>query len=162
MTNPIIQPTVGRVVLFHPGELTGEANFVRHPDDQPYAAIIARVWSDDIVNLTVMDANGNPNSRTSVPLVQDGDSCPVNGFYCEWMPYQKGQAAKTEAAEKNASTASGEYRLPSQREQLEYALVSGAAPHLAHVPDQAQRIAKGIESVLDALHPQPVLLNPHT
>ena len=162
MTNPIIKPTVGRVVLFHPSELTGEASFVRHPDDQPYAAIIARVWSDSMVNLTVMDANGDPHSRTSVPLVQDSDSRPGNGFYCEWMPYQKGQAAKTEAAEKNASTTSGEYRQRSQREQLEYALVSGAAPHLAHVPDQAGRIAQGIKSVLDALHPQPVLLNPHT
>ena len=159
MTNPIIKPTVGRVVLFHPCERTGEASFIRHPDGQPYAAIIARVWSDDMVNLTVMDANGNPHSRTSVPLVQDGDSCPVNGFYCEWLPYQKGQAAKTEAAEKSAGTAINE---PSQRERLEYALVPGAATYLAAHAHEAERIAEGVKKVLNKLHPQPSLLNPHT
>ncbi|MBF5006826.1 hypothetical protein ISG32_21500 [Diaphorobacter sp. NR2-3-3-1] len=100
-----------------------------------------------------MDANGNAHSRTSVPLVQDGDSCPANGYYCEWMPYQKGQAAKTEAAEKNASTAPSTDSEPSQRERLEYALVSGAASCLAEQPHQARQIAAGMKIVLDALHP---------
>lgn len=151
MTNPIIKPTVGRVVWFHPSELTGEANFARHQDGQPYAAIIARVWSNAIVNLTVFDASGTPHPRTSVKLWQ-GDGIPP-GTYCEWMPYQKGQAAKTEAAEKSATEAQPAYHQRTQREELEYTLVSGAASHLAQAPSQAKSIAEGIKAMLDALHP---------
>lgn len=32
---------------------------------QPYAAIVAHVWSDSLVNLTVFDANGNARSRAT-------------------------------------------------------------------------------------------------
>lgn len=161
MTNPIIKPTVGRVVWFHPFSSSAEANFARHQDDQPYAAIIARVWSDQLVNLTVLDANGTPHSRTSVYLVQEGEGIPVGGFYCEWMPYQKGQAAKIEAAEKELAQEPKAFN-PSQREQLEYALVSGASVPLAHSPHSADSIATGIQTVLDRLYPQPLLTNPHT
>lgn len=162
MTQPIIKPTVGRVVGFHPSEFTGEAGFARHPDGQPYAAIIARVWSDALVNLTVFDANGAAHSRTSVPIVQDGGGAPQADSYCEWMPYQKGQAAKAEAAEKASSApAPAEYRQPSQREQLEYALVSGAASRLAQTPNQAGQIAEGIKTVLNSLHSAPALNIPH-
>ena len=157
MTNPIIKPTVGRVVWFHPSELTGEAGFARHKDGQPYAAIIARVFDfDALVNLTVFDANGHAHSRTSVPVVQDGASVPGSGYYCEWMPYQKGQAAKTEAAEKDAAEAQPAYRQRTQREELEYNLVAGAASHLAQVPSRAREIAQGIKVVLDELHPSEV------
>jgi hypothetical protein len=157
MTNPIIKPTVGRVVWFHPSELTCEAGFARHKDGQPYAAIIARVFDfDALVNLTVFDANGHAHSRTSVPLVQDGASVPGSGYYCEWMPYQKGQAAKTEAAEKDAAEAQPAYRQRTQREELEYNLVAGAASHLAQVPSRAREIAQGIKVVLDELHPSVV------
>ncbi|MGX5661550.1 Gp49 family protein [Diaphorobacter nitroreducens] len=162
MTQPIIKPTVGRVVWFHPCDLTGEAGFARHEDGQPYAAIIARVWSDALVNLTVLDANGTAHPRTSVALVQDGGGAPQYGSYCEWMPYQKGQAAKAEAAEKAASApAPAEYRQPSQREQLEYALVSGTASRLAQTPNQAGQIAEGIKTVLNSLHSAPALNIPH-
>ena len=93
MTNPIIKPTVGRIVWFHPDPHTGETGFARHNDDEPYAAIIVRVWSDFLVNLSVFDANGVAHSRTSVPLVQEGDCVPGSGSYCEWMLFLKGQAA---------------------------------------------------------------------
>jgi hypothetical protein len=87
----MITPTVGRVVWYHaPGAAQGA---------QPQAAIIAFVHNDTLVNLHVIDANGIASGATSVPLVQEGDATPSAGFYCEWMPYQKGQAAKTEAAE---------------------------------------------------------------
>jgi hypothetical protein len=56
------------------------------------------VWSDTCVNLVVFNANGVPYNRTSVLLVQDANPVP-GSQYCEWMPYQKGQAAKTEALE---------------------------------------------------------------
>lgn len=161
MTPTIIKPTIGRIVLFHPSEVTGEAGFALHGNGQPYAAIIAHVHGDRMLNLTVFDANGTAHSRTSVWLVQDGDAVPQCGYYCEWMPYQKGQAAKSDAADKGI-VPEPKYRDPTQREKLEYALVSGAAAHLAQVPESATGIANAIKGVLDALHPEPVLFNPHT
>jgi hypothetical protein len=87
----MITPTVGRVVWYHaPGAAQGA---------QPQAAIIAFVHNDRLVNLHVIDPNGIASGATSVPLIQEGDNISLSGFYCEWMPYQKGQAAKTEAAE---------------------------------------------------------------
>lgn len=44
---------------------------------------------------------------------------------------------------------------PSQREQLEFALVSGAAAYLSAHTYEADRIAEGIQKVLDKLHPMP-------
>lgn len=88
-------PTVGRVVWFTPSV---NDNISRN-GDQKLAAIITCVWSDTCVNLSVFDANGAVHSRTSVPLLQD-DMTKPDGYYCEWMPYQKGQAAKTEELEK--------------------------------------------------------------
>jgi len=96
---PLIRPTVGRVVWFH----QGTAGIFPGSEDTR-AAIVAHVHGDRCVNLMAIDANGKTHDRTSVPLVQDGDPIPTSGFYCEWMPYQKGQAAKTEAAEKAAAS----------------------------------------------------------
>ena len=95
----MIKPTVGRVVLFHQG-MAG----IFPGSEGTLAAIVTHVWSDACVNLCVIDANGNTYSRTSVPLIQDGDPIPPSGFYCEWMPYQKGQAAKTESLEKELAS----------------------------------------------------------
>jgi hypothetical protein len=91
MSQVLIAPTVGRVVWFHPAANAAEAGFARPEAGTPLAAIVARVWSDTCVNLTVFDANGAPHSRTSVLVVQDGQPVP-DGYYCEWMPFQKGQA----------------------------------------------------------------------
>lgn len=87
----MIKPSVGRIVWYHPSTFGGE-NLARH-SEQPLAAIVAFVWNDRMVNLTVVDHNGKTSARTSVPLVQDDEPPPL-GAYCEWMPYQKGQAAK--------------------------------------------------------------------
>jgi hypothetical protein len=94
----VIKPTVGRVVLYkaYPSDSFPGAG------DGFQAAIVARVWSDTCVNLAVFDANGNPHSRTSVLLVQPESETPAAG-YCCWMPYQVGQAAKTEQLEKQLS-----------------------------------------------------------
>ena len=94
----IIKPTVGRVVWFN--QCTPDV----FPGSHEYrAAIVAYVFSDRLVNLMVIDANGNTHSRTSITLVQDGDEVPT-WAHCVWMPYQKGQAAKTEALEKEIAT----------------------------------------------------------
>ena len=92
----MIKPTVGRVVWYTPSTYDHEKMAAAQP--QPLAAIVAHVWSDTCVNLAVFDANGIAHNRTSVLLVQDDAARPDAGF-CEWMPYQKGQAAKYEALE---------------------------------------------------------------
>lgn len=94
----MIKPTVGRVVWFWHGGTTNNGH------TQPCAAIVTYVHSDAMVNLAVFDQNGFCSPRTSVPLRQDNDERP-NGMFCEWMPYQKGQAAKTEALEQRLSAA---------------------------------------------------------
>jgi hypothetical protein len=108
--NPMIPPTPGRIVWFYPSTNVGSSGFASPAEGQPLAAIVARVWSDSCVNLTVFDANGVPHSRTSVVLVQDGSPKPAGGHYAEWMPYQKGQAAKAGAAERVEPTGVTAYR----------------------------------------------------
>jgi hypothetical protein len=90
----MIKPSIGRIVLFYPKG---------HPaHEQPLPAIVAHVWSDTCVNLAIFNANGKPveNPPTSVLLVQPENEKPSGGLYCTWMPYQVGQAAKTEELEK--------------------------------------------------------------
>lgn len=87
----MIEPTPGRVVWFHP---PAPAN----PNGQPHAALVAFVQNPRLVNLAVFDENGTAYNATSVPLLQDDDQAPEGVAYAEWMPYQKGQAAKAEAA----------------------------------------------------------------
>ena len=94
-----ITPTVGRVVHYHPGSADGMAR-----GGQPLAAIVTYVHSDTCVNLTVFDSNGESYGRTSVLLAQPGANRPAANF-CEWMPYQVGQAAKTEQLEKQIEAA---------------------------------------------------------
>jgi hypothetical protein len=85
----MIQPSIGRIVWFQPIK-AAEA-----PEQaQPNAAIVVHVWNDRMVNLAVFDANGVPQSRTSVKLLQDDDARPELGYFAEWMPYQKQAAAK--------------------------------------------------------------------
>jgi hypothetical protein len=91
---PVITPTVGRVVWYFPnGKTQHDAG------EQPHSASVAYVHGDRCINIGYFDQNGFAKNATSVTLVQDGDELPEYGFCC-WMPFQKGQAAKTEAAEK--------------------------------------------------------------
>lgn len=92
----MIKPTIGRVVWYYPIDAIYE----------PLAAIICHVWSNYCVNLAYFDENGVAANATSVPLHQDGIGAKPQRFFCEWMPYQLGQAAKTEEA--LAASESGE------------------------------------------------------
>ena len=86
----VIKPTPGRVVWFHPpvdGQMALNGS-------EPCAALITYVWSDAMINLVAFDHNGVPHSRKSVELGDDGGK---RAMWWEWMPYQKGQAAKYEA-----------------------------------------------------------------
>lgn len=88
----MIKPTVGRVVWFW--------RDVKETQHQPFAASISFVHGDRMVNLGYLDHNGTHKAATSVHLVQAGDEAQPTTYFCEWMPYQQGQAAKTEALEK--------------------------------------------------------------
>ena len=84
----MIVPTVGRMVLFRPDRyFTGAWT-----EGEPLPAIVCKVWSPSMVNLSVFDANGQQHSVTSVELAQEGCEAP-SGRYCEWMPYQKAVAS---------------------------------------------------------------------
>lgn len=87
----MITPTVGRVVIYRPSQT--EIFPGGNGGDQGLAATIAHVWHDRLVSLTVSDQSGYTYGRTSVTLHQDGPT-PVGVAYCEWMEYQRGQAAK--------------------------------------------------------------------
>ena len=52
-----------------------------------------------MINVGGFDANGSPFAECSLQLLQDGDAPNLAVHYAEWMPYQKGQAAKTEELE---------------------------------------------------------------
>ena len=91
----MIKPEPSRHVHFIPAsDVSGGGTFTA---GQPHAGIIAHVHSDRMVNLLVIDKNGWPVSRTSVPLVQPGDVEPVEYDYCRWMPYTV-ETAKKQAA----------------------------------------------------------------
>lgn len=91
----MIAPSIGRVV------------WVIRPFDtldikQPEPALVTYVHGDRCINVAGFNANGTPFSLTSLTLIQDEEPKPEGNFAC-WMPYQKGQAAKTEALEKTAN-----------------------------------------------------------
>lgn len=93
----MIAPTVGRVVWFWPASRSVQD---RLDIDQPLAATIAFVHSNLSVNLTVHHQTGSTDAAADVYLWHGDTDRPSAGSFCEWMPYQKGQAAKVEQLEK--------------------------------------------------------------
>jgi hypothetical protein len=90
-----ILPTVGRIVLFTPSRLTGDGRFAHIDGGKPLAAIVAHVFNDGLVNLAVFDSNGQPHSRTSVPLVQEGEPKPEHGYSASGCPTRSGRRQST-------------------------------------------------------------------
>lgn len=84
----MIEPTEGRIVHYHPP----------YPHDRPLAALVVGVHDPRCVNLTVFHHDGSIFPELEVPLLQDDDAAPAGRAYAEWMAFQRGQAAKTEAA----------------------------------------------------------------
>jgi hypothetical protein len=83
----MIVPTIGRQVWYWPAKPPAPLK----PVTQPLAATVCFVHSDRMVNLQVIDPNGNASPASSVTLRQPEDEAP-QGAYCEWMPFQVGQA----------------------------------------------------------------------
>jgi len=100
----MIKPSNGRIVWFTP-----DCDFrgVQHDRKQPLTASICHVFSERFVNLLVIDSIGSQYAITSVILLQDDDERPKAGRYAEWMPYQKGQAAKAEMLEQKLDARDG-------------------------------------------------------
>lgn len=105
----IITPTVGRKVWFRPNGTT-KLQVQNMPDVHlrplglldavsPLDATVVYVWDERMVNLSVQDHYGQSFLATSVTLLQEGDVAPRGGFYCEWMPYQVGQAKKEQTTQ---------------------------------------------------------------
>jgi hypothetical protein len=95
----VISPTVGRVVLLFTKEPKCDFGYSFTPG-KPHTALITAVHSDTLINVVAFDANGKSHPFTSIELKQDDDQTVYGTFHCEWMPYQKGQAAKTESLER--------------------------------------------------------------
>ena len=93
----MIEPTVGRVVLYIPGTELDVAQGIVNIPGQPMAATICYVFGERLVNLSFVDHDGLQFNRTSVSLAQDDDA--IEPGMCEWMEYQKGQAKKHDAEE---------------------------------------------------------------
>jgi hypothetical protein len=101
-----------------------------HDPTAPLAAIITAAKSDTLVNLCVFDAEGSPLGFQNVQLLQD-DAEPTldkegkpTGSFAMWMPYQKGQASKTEALESQLQSELGALKNAA-------AAISDAAPAAA-------------------------------
>lgn len=92
-------PTVGRIVWYFPNR---EVDDIITNNYQPLAAIVAAVFDEGKhVNLRVFDADGEGHPRRAIVFVQADEVAPGTGpraarSYACWMPYQVGQAAKTE------------------------------------------------------------------
>ena len=93
----MIKPTVGRVMWYRPS--AGDMLHMRQNSEQPFAAHVAYVWNDHMVNLLVIDHVGRTHPVANVPIIQDGSPHTGRLPCAEWMPYQKGQAAKLGALE---------------------------------------------------------------
>lgn len=93
----MITPTVGRQVWFWPSKDKVAEMQPAFDRTQPMAATVTWVWDDRRVNLAVLDQNAKPYPMIGVKLLQEGDAPAEGESYAEWMPYQKGQAAKAEA-----------------------------------------------------------------
>lgn len=103
----VIKPTIGRVVLLVPNG-DHRLSHLCCVEGEPFAATVAYVNPDDgRVNLSVSDHIGQHFALPGVPLIQADETEPAEGVaFCHWMPYQIGQAAKTEEAEAKAAAAS--------------------------------------------------------
>ena len=97
----MIPPSNGRIVWYTPavpiGDFDSDRGICQHSRATPLAAMVVHVWNDRMVNLVVFDSNGMPMPRTSVTLLQDDDVGSEGGRFCQWMPFQLGQAAKAKA-----------------------------------------------------------------
>ena len=86
----MIEPTIGRVVWYHPKPGSGDPLPIF--PNQPYVALVAGILSTSHINLAAFDHSGAPFVRDTVRLRQDDDI--VEQGDAEWMPFQRAEAAR--------------------------------------------------------------------
>lgn len=84
----MITPTVGRTIYYKPR--TSEVLYVH---DQPWICFITHINADGTINVYALNEVGQPIAKNHMTLAQDRD--PVEGEVY-WMPYQVGQASKSQ------------------------------------------------------------------
>lgn len=101
----LIPPSVGRVVLFRPRG--------SDPESQPLAAMIARVNDDGSINIGYLDTAGVHRNAIDVILHQDGEPRPdtAETAFCEWMPFQIGQAKQQSMVAGGSLAAASRYEV---------------------------------------------------
>lgn len=135
----MIQPSTGRIVLYRHDGLA---------NPEPHAAIVIAVQDDRSVNLACFSPDGTYYHRLAAPLLQDDDAAPAEGGYAEWMPFQKGQAVKTEAAESD---------LHPRVTELEQLLTTGGPIHALveglqiDIGGKLSEVEKGVDGKLQEL-----------
>jgi hypothetical protein len=86
-----IEPTVGRIVLYHPTHADPGGR-----SDQAVPAIISRV-NLATIDLTIFAPLGVFQKQGVVLNQQDDEASPLELGQAHWMEYQRGQAAKHDA-----------------------------------------------------------------
>jgi hypothetical protein len=149
--NKIPLPTVGRIVYVY-GQNIG-----------PFAAIVTQAWDDTLVaDLHVFSCRGRldrpkdenhpgllPVSLTVDHYLVPHISCGDTGICWDWMPYQKGQAAKAEQlqAELDKNLASTKtHPLDGKLRQSEERITTGVSPGMIPVqltPEENARVLDG-------------------
>lgn len=117
----MIEPTIGRIVYYYPGEFVLDDGPEPRPIERPFldeidtnvpvfhAAIISKINQDGTLNLSVFSASGLVHPTQLVPLVQPGEEIPKDKYgaskpHATWMPYQVKKATGSESGEKEAGT----------------------------------------------------------
>lgn len=90
------EPTVGRMVHYWPADTANDDVMHILDPKQPFSAQIVWLCDSGLIGVVIHDQAGHRHFRV-VPLRQ-GDEVIALPF-CEWMDFQKGQAAKTEQLE---------------------------------------------------------------
>lgn len=101
----MIQPTVGRIVWFYEWVSSIHPQSPKSHHEGPLAAIVTVIHNDRCISVSVFRQGREATHHVSVKLLQDENEEIPNTDYCCWMPYQKGQAAKTEQLETVANAA---------------------------------------------------------
>lgn len=141
----MIKPTIGRVVWFWAS--TEHSKEGERGNAQPLCALVTHVHNDHSVNLAVFDKEGDHFPHPVVYLWQGEGDRPTGCCYAEWMPDQKGQAAKTDVlTQEFARLAALEVEVEHLKAKLT-ALANTAAAAAGIVPDVRPQTAVAMGGV---------------
>lgn len=76
----LIKPSVGKPLLYYP-----DGWDIHH---QPFAATVAHVLGDNLVNIGYLDGDGLAHAKSNVLLLHSDGPFPEGGGYCTWSQEQ--------------------------------------------------------------------------